>query len=135
MEALKTVSMSDYKRDYPRIKKSLPAELIASGNKKLHASTFDVSRTGVQIICDGITAEEIFGASRQAGPSRHPRLKIALRLLHPETGPARVEADCRAVFSRRVSEQEYRIGLHIDQMSEEARLILDGFVDDCLNPT
>lgn len=127
--------MSDYKRDYPRIKKSLPAELIASGDKKLYASTFDISKTGIQIICDGITAEEIFGASRQAGPSRHPRIKVVLRLLHPKTGPARVEADCRAVFSRRVSEQEFRIGLHIDTMSEEARGVLDAFVDECLNPT
>lgn len=127
--------MSDYKRDHPRIKKSLPAELITPGDKKLYASTFDVSRTGIQIICDGVTAEQIFGASRQAGPSRHPRLKVNLRLIHPKTGPVRIEAECRAVFSRRISEQEFRIGLQIDAMSEASRVILDGFVEDCLNPT
>lgn len=126
--------MSDYKRDHPRIKKNLPAELIAPGDKKLHAATLDVSRTGIQLICDGITAEEIFGASRQAGPSRHPRVKVLLRILHPKIGPARVEADCLAVFSRRVSEQEFRIGLQIDAISDESRTILDGFVDDCLDP-
>lgn len=126
--------MSDYKRDHPRIKKSLPAELIAPGDKKLHASTLDVSRTGIQLNCDGVTAEGIFGASRQAGPSRHPKVKVALRILHPSSGPARIEAECLAVFSRRVSEQEYRVGLQIESISDESRKLLEGFVDECLNP-
>jgi len=126
--------MNDYNRDHPRIKKSLPAELIAPGDKNYYASTFDVSRTGIQLICDGITTEAIFGVSRQAGPSRPPQVNVTLRLRHPESGPVQIEADCRAIFSRRVSEQEFRIGLHIDAISEESRAILDGFVDGCLNP-
>lgn len=127
--------MSEYKRDYPRIKKSLPAELVVTGGKKLYASTFDISRTGIQVICDGITAEEIFGSSQEAGASRQPQVKVSLRLPHPKTGPARITADCRAMFSRRVSEQEFRVGLQIDAISDEHRSTLDGFVEGCLNPT
>lgn len=126
--------MSDYKRDHPRIKKSLPAELVMSGEKTLFASTFDVSKTGIQLICDAITTREIFGETAQAGPTRQPTVKVNLRLRHPESGTVQIEADCRAVFSRRVSEQEFRVGLQIDDMSEEFRSVLNSFVDDCLSP-
>ena len=127
--------MNEYQRDYPRVKKSLPAELTTQDGKKLHAATFNVSRAGIQLICDGVTAEEIFGATRQGSPSLQPKVKISLRLLHPETGPARIEAECRAVFSRRVSEQEFRVGLHIDAISDQSRTVLEDFVESCLNPT
>lgn len=126
--------MSDYKRDHPRIKKILPAELIVSGHKRLFASTFDVSRTGIQVICDAITTEEIFGTPQGDGPSRHPHVKVKLRLPHPDADPSRIEADCRAMFSRRVSEQEFRVGLQIDAISAEHRAMLERFVDGCLNP-
>ncbi len=124
--------MSEYKRDHPRIKKSLPVEIIAPGERTLFASTYDVSKRGVQLLCDGITVREIFGGPGLARPTKPPTVLLKLRLNHSGQEPEQVEAECRAVFSRRVSEQEYRVGLQIHSLSESSRLALDNFVDECL---
>jgi len=124
--------MRDDQRDHPRIKRSLPVELVAAGDKTLHATTLDVSKAGIQLLCDGATVEGIFGSIRP-DPSRHPSVDLSLQLMHPKSGPARIKVACKAVFSRRLSEQEYRIGLRFESVPEAARAILNAFVDDCLD--
>jgi c-di-GMP-binding flagellar brake protein YcgR len=124
--------MSEYKRDHPRIKKSLPVELVAPGEKTLFATTYDVSKRGVQLLCDGITVREIFGGPGLSRPARPPKVFLKLRLGQSGQEPELIEAECRAVFSRRVSEQEYRVGLQIYAMSERSSVALDNFVDECL---
>lgn len=124
--------MSDYKRDHPRIKKSLPVEVIAPGDKTLFATTYDVSKRGVQLLCDGVTVREIFGGPGLTRPTKPPKVLIKLRLNHSGREPEHIEAECRAVFSRRVSEQEYRVGLQIHSLTEPSRQALDNFVDECL---
>ncbi len=124
--------MSEYKRDYPRIKKSLPVEIIAPGDKTLFASTYDVSKGGVQLLCDGITVREIFGGPGLSRPTKPPKVLLKLRLSHSGQEPEQFEAECSAVFSRRVSEQEYRVGLQIYKISESSRLALENFVEECL---
>lgn len=124
--------MSEYKRDYPRIKLNLPVEMIAPGDTTLFATTYDVSKSGVQLRCDGITVREIFGNTTQSRPPKPPVVTLKLRLSHSGREPEHIDAECRAVFSRRVSEQEYRVGLQIQAISENARVILDSFVDECM---
>jgi c-di-GMP-binding flagellar brake protein YcgR len=125
--------MPDEQRDHPRIKKSLAVELIGAEGTTYHAVTHDVSKTGIQLLCDGATVEGIFGSLRP-NPSRRPSVELNLRLMHPESGSARFRVMCKAVFSRRLSEQEYRIGLRFESIPEAARAILNAFVDDCLDP-
>lgn len=124
--------MSDYKRDHPRVKKSLPVEIIAPGEKTLFASTYDVSKRGVQLLCDGITVREIFGGPGLSRPSKPPAVLLKFRLNHSGREPELIEAECTAVFSRRVSEQEYRVGLQIHSLSASSRVALDNFVEECL---
>ncbi|MDH3314273.1 MAG: PilZ domain-containing protein [Gammaproteobacteria bacterium] len=124
--------MSEYKRDHPRIKKSLPVEVIAPGDRTLFATTYDVSKRGVQLLCDGITVREIFGGPGLSRPTKPPTVLLKLRLGNSGREPEQIEAECRAVFSRRVSEQEYRVGLQIHSLPESSRMALDSFVDECL---
>jgi c-di-GMP-binding flagellar brake protein YcgR len=124
--------MSEYKRDHPRIKKTLPVEIIAPGDRTLFATTYDVSKRGVQLLCDGITVREIFGSPGLSRPTKPPSVFLKLRLSQSGQEPEQIEAECRAVFSRRVSEQEYRVGLQIYSLSEPSRVALDNFVDECL---
>lgn len=124
--------MSEYKRDHPRIKKSLPVEIVAPGDRTLFATTYDVSKRGVQLLCDGITVREIFGGPGLSRPTKPPKVLLKLRLNHSGQEPEHIEAECRAVFSRRVSEQEFRVGLQIYAISEASSVALDNFVDECL---
>ena len=93
--------MSEYKRDHPRIKKNLPVEIVAPGEKTLFATTYDVSKRGVQLLCDGITVREIFGGPGLSRPAKPPSVLMKLRLTHSGQEPEQIEAECRAVFSRR----------------------------------
>ena len=123
------VSMSEYKRDHPRIRESLPVELITSGDKKLFASTYDVSKRGIQLSCDGVTVQEIFGGPGPAPPAKLPTVILKLRLSRSSRDAEQIEAECKAVFSRRVSEEEYRVGMLIHSLSPPARVALDHFVE------
>jgi len=125
--------MRDDQRHHPRIEKSLPVELVTAGGEIHHATTLDVSKAGIQLLCDGATIKGVFGSVRP-DPSRRPTVDLSLRLMHPEVGSARFKVVCKAVFSRRLSEQEYRIGLRFESIPEGAREILSAFVDDCLDP-
>ena len=124
--------MSEYKRNHPRIKKSIPVEIVAPGERTLFATTYDVSKRGVQLLCDGITVREIFGGPGLSRPTKPPRVLLKLRLSHSGQESEQIEAECRAVFSRRVSEQEYRVGLQIYAISEPSIVALDNFIDECL---
>jgi len=125
--------MRDYKRDHPRIKKSLEVEVITPGNKTLFATTYDFSKRGVQILCDAITVRDIFGGPSLSVPAKLPTVILKLRLNHPGRETEQIEAECRAVFSRRVSEQEYRIGLLIHSLSESSRKTFDSYIEECFD--
>ena len=125
--------MSEYKRDHPRIRESLPIELIAPGNKTLFATSYDISKRGVQLVCDGVTVEEIFGTPGLSPPTKLPTVTLKLRLNYTDREQEQIEAECTAIFSRRVAEQQYRVGLLIDSISEPSRLALERFVDECLD--
>jgi hypothetical protein len=124
--------MSEYKRDHPRIRESLQVELITQGDKKLFATTFDVSKRGVQLSCDGVTVQEIFGGPGPAPPAKLPTVILKLRLNHSGQEPEQIEAECKAVFARRIAEEEYRVGLLIHSLSAPSRVALDRFVDQWL---
>ena len=125
--------MSEYKRDHPRIRESLPVELLTQGDKKLFATTYDLSKRGVQISCDGVTVQEIFGGDGPGPPAKLPTVILKVRLSNSSQEPEQIEAECKAVFARRVAEEEYRVGLLIHSLSAPARVALDRFVDRWLD--
>lgn len=129
--ALANVPMREYKRDHPRIKKSLEVEVILPGDKTLFVTTYDFSKHGVQILCDAITVRDIFGGPGLSVPTNLPNLIMKLRLGHLGRETEQIETECKAIFSRRVSEQEYRIGLLILSLSESSRKSFDNYVEEC----
>ena len=123
--------MRAYKRDHPRIKKPLEVEIIVSGNKTLFATTYDFSKQGIQILCDAITVRDIFGGSNQSLQPKLPMVIMKLKLDHSNRQAEHIEAECKAIFSRRVSEREYRIGFAIHSLSEPSRKMFERFVTEC----
>ena len=124
--------MSEYKRDHPRIKQSLQVEIVTSEGNALFATTCDVSKRGVQLLCDSITVRDIFGGPAVALPTKPPAVTLKLTLKSPGKEAEQIEAECKAVFSRRVSEQEYRVGLLIHSLPRASRITLDAYVDEYL---
>ena len=82
-------------------------------------------------MCDAITVRDIFGGPGLPLPTKLPTVILKLRLGHSGRESEQIEAECRAIFSRRVSEQEYRVGLQIHSLSESSRETFDSYVEEC----
>ena len=124
--------MRKYKRDYPRVPANLPVEVSTPDGEVIHAITVNLSPAGIQIACDRVTVNSIMPLN-----SRHPpkdTRQVDVRLRFPESSgmPHVIDARCTAVFSRRVAENEYRIGLQFLSFHGDDYRKLEHFVDDGL---
>jgi hypothetical protein len=119
-----------YKRDYPRIPAHIPVEVSMPDGEIIHAITVNLSPAGIQIACDRETVNSILPLSQRRLP-RNTR-QVAVRLRFPESSgmPDIIDARCTAVFSRRVAENEYRIGLQFQGFEGEDYQKLEHFLDD-----
>jgi hypothetical protein len=96
----------------------------------IHAITVNLSPAGIQIACDRFTVNSILPLSQRRLP-RNTRV-VEVRLRFPESSgmPDVIDARCRAVFSRRVAENEYRIGLQFQSFEGDDYQKLEHFLDD-----
>jgi hypothetical protein len=119
-----------YKRDYPRIPAHIPVEVSMPDGEIIHAITVNLSPAGIQIACNRETVNSILPLSQRRLP-RNTR-QVAVRLRFPESSgmPDIIDARCTAVFSRRVAENEYRIGLQFQGFEGEDYQKLEHFLDD-----
>ena len=125
--------MRKYKRDYPRVPVHLPVEVSLPDGEVIHAITVNLSPAGIQIACDRITVNSILPLSQPRVPKR--TREVAVRLRFPESSgmPHIIDARCAAIFSRRVAENEFRIGLQFqgfegaDDYQSLERFLDDGF--------
>ncbi len=95
----------------------------------IHAITVNLSPAGIQIACDRVTVNSILPLSQRRPPKRTRAVDVRLRFPESSGMPDVVEARCTAVFSRRVAENEYRIGLQFQGFEGEDYQKLEHFLD------
>ena len=107
-------------------------EVSTPDGEVIHAITVNLSPAGIQIACDRVTVNSIMPLNTRR-PSKDPR-QVDVRLRFPESSgmPHVIDARCTAVFSRRVAENEYRIGLQFLSFHGDDYRKLEHFVDDGL---
>jgi hypothetical protein len=118
-----------YKRDYPRIPAHLPVELSMPDGEIIHAITVNLSPAGIQIACDRVTVNSILPLSQRRLPRNTRQVEVRLRFPGSSGMPHIIDARCTAVFSRRVAENEYRIGLQFQGFEGEDYQKLEHFLD------
>lgn len=98
----------------------------------IHAITVNLSPAGIQIACDRVTVNSILPLSQRRVPK--PTREVDVRLRFPESSgmPEILDVRCKAIFSRRVAENEYRIGLQFQGFEGEDYHKLERFLDDGL---
>jgi hypothetical protein len=95
----------------------------------IHAITVNLSPAGIQIACDRVTVNSILPLTQRRVPKRTRAVDVRLRFPESSGMPDVVEARCTAVFSRRVAENEYRIGLQFQGFEGEDYQKLELFLD------
>jgi hypothetical protein len=98
----------------------------------IHAITVNLSPAGIQIACDRFTVNSILPLSQRRVPSK--TIEVDVRLRFPESSgmPDVIAARCRPVFSRRIAENEYRIGLQFMSFEGDDYQKLEHFLDNGL---
>ena len=95
----------------------------------IHAITVNLSPAGIQIACDRVTVNSILPLSQRRLPRSTRQVDVRLRFPESSGMPDIIDARCTAVFSRRVAENEYRIGLQFQGFEGEDYQKLEHFLD------
>ena len=122
--------MRKYKRDYPRVPAHLPVEVSTPDGELIHAITVNLSPAGIQIACDRVTVDSILPLNQRRLPRSTREVDVRLRFPESSGMPDVINTRCTAVFSRRVAENEYRIGLHFKGFDGDDYQKLEHFLDD-----
>lgn len=105
------------RRVHPRFDVILPAAVTVDG-KTVEANIFDISMGGMQLGCDQAAAAVIVPTPNQ---TVSPGLNLVARLdFECPNNYGRVRVECRLVVSRRVSSNEFRIGMEFTDFAGDA---------------
>ncbi len=109
------------RRNFLRIAVDLPAELYLGGGERIVARVRDLSAAGVQIQCDALGSQILAPRGSCIDPQGRP---IELDLGFRWEG-RNLKIHCRVVFVRRVSHDEYRVGMRFSDVYQEDVLELE----------
>ena len=99
------------------------------GGEVIHALTVNLSPAGIQLACDRVTANSILPISHRPLPARASQVDVRLRFPESSGMPDIIDARCVTIFSRRIAENEYRIGLQFLSFNDGAYGKLERFLD------
>lgn len=108
----------------------LPVEVSMPDGEVIHAITVNLSPAGIQIACDRVTVDSILPLSQRRLPTSTREVDVRIRFPESSGMPDVIDTRCRAVFSRRVAENEYRIGLQFQGFEGEDYQKLGHFLDE-----
>ncbi len=96
----------------------------------IHAITVNLSPAGIQIACDRVTVNSVLPLSQRRIPKRTREVEVRLRFPESSGMPDVIDARCAAIFSRRIAENEYRIGLQFLGFQGDDYQKLEHFLDN-----
>jgi hypothetical protein len=111
-----------------RYKVKLPVELILEDGTVLPVESVDISNKGLQFICDSWVADEIEPRGIQVHPLEQIRLKAVIDFPGMDKDSSKMYARCRIVVARRMSQDEYVIGLAFVDFENGSERLLEKFI-------
>ena len=111
-----------------RYKVKLPVELILEDGTVLPVESVDISNKGLQFICDSGVADEIEPRGIQVHPLEQIRLKAVIDFPGMDQDSSKMYARCRIVVARRMSQDEYVIGLAFVDFENGSERLLEKFI-------
>jgi hypothetical protein len=101
-------------------------DLVLSDGKVLPATSCNISDNGMQFICDSWIADEI----ESRGIQNHSMERIMVKLVAdlPMSGENRLYSKCKVVTARRLSQQEYLLGLVFTGFENNSENVLKRYI-------
>jgi len=129
MNSIKSVPYE--RRSAHRYKVKLPVELILEDGTVIPVESIDISNKGLQFSCDSWIADEIEPRGIQNHPLDQIRLKAVTDFPGMEMHNSRLYARCRVVVARRLSQDEYLLGIEFTDFENGSEHLLDKFIKQC----
>ncbi len=114
-----------------RYRVELPIELVLADGAVLTVDACNISTEGIQFKCDCWLADEIDPRGIQNHATEHIHLKVVASL--PLIESTRLYVRCRVVTARRLSQDEYLIGLGFVSFENGSDKILDCYLKELCN--
>ncbi|MGB5276743.1 MAG: PilZ domain-containing protein [Gammaproteobacteria bacterium] len=119
------------RRSTHRYKVRLPVEIILEDGTVLPVECIDISNKGLQFRCDSWVADEIEPRGIQNHPLDPIRLKVVTDLPGMDKYNSRVYARCRVIVARRLSQNEYILGIEFIDFENGSDRLLERFMKTC----
>ena len=119
------------RRSSHRFKVKLPVELILEDGTVLPVESIDVSVKGLQFRCDSWVADEIEPRGIQNHPLDQIRLKAVTEFPGMDKYSSKLYARCRVVVARRLSQDEYLVGIEFTDFENGSDRLLERFIRQC----
>ena len=119
------------RRTAHRYKVKLPVELILEDGTVIPVEASDISSRGLQFSCDSWIADEIEPRGIQNHPLDQIRLKAVTDFPGMDNYNCRLYARCRVVVARRLSQDEYLLGIEFTGFENGSERLLEKFIRQC----
>ena len=119
------------RRSAHRYKVKLPVELILDDGTVLPVESTDISNKGLQFSCDSWVADEIEPRGIQNHPLDQIRLKAVTDFPGMDKYNSRLYARCRIIVARRLSQDEYILGIEFIDFENGSERLLEKFIREC----
>ena len=106
----------------------LQVDLVLRDGSILPVEATGISARGLQFRCDSWLADEIEPRGIQNHPLDRIQLKVVADL--PLSGENRIYARCRVVVARRLSQEEYTLGLEFIDFEKSSEKVLARFLKE-----
>ena len=119
------------RRSSHRFRVKLPVELILEGGTVLPVESIDISVKGLQFRCDSWVADEIEPRGIQNHPLDQIRIKAVTEFPGMDKYSSKLYARCRVVVARRLSQDEYLLGIEFIDFENGSDRLLERFIRQC----
>lgn len=120
--------MAGERRHYPRISTELPLEIVTAGGETATATIRNLSMGGVEISCDRWCADRILPSGHQAFPGQPITAQLRWQITSADGSAQPVQATGEIVVSRRLSQNEYRVGIQILRFEDDGERVVEQHV-------
>ncbi|MCW8924180.1 MAG: PilZ domain-containing protein [Gammaproteobacteria bacterium] len=119
--------MHKERRQVTRYDIELDIDLVLESSAILPVKTLDISQQGLQFACDGLAANEIEPRGIQCHPLDHLKVKVIANLPVGEK-KKKFYASCKVIAARRLSQEEYLIGLEFFDFEKNSEKVLSDYI-------
>ncbi len=119
--------MTNERRKVVRYMTKLDIDIILQDGTILAVQTYDISLNGIQFKCDGLIADEIEPRGIQNYSLDQKTIKVIAKL--PTNEQKKFYTSCRIINARRLSQEEYMIGLEFFEFEKNSDKVLASYIN------